>query len=61
MCNEGVLTRELLRGVQFELRDAKIIPDAAHRGAGQIIPAAKKAMKAACASAGPVLLEPILR
>jgi translation elongation factor EF-G len=46
--------------VQFEVRDAKIIPDAAHRGAGQIIPAAKKAMKAAVAAAGPCLLEPLL-
>ncbi len=60
VCNEGVLSREQLRGVQFEVRDAKIIPDAAHRGAGQIIPAAKKAMKAAVAAAGPALLEPLL-
>lgn len=31
-----------MRGVRFNLTDAKLIADAIHRGAGQMIPASRR-------------------
>ena len=59
VCTEGHLCRERLRGVRFEIRDAKVIPDPAHRGGNQVLPAAKRGMQAAAAAAGPALFEPM--
>jgi len=44
--------------VRFNLHDAKIHSDNAHRGPGQIIPAATQVFKAAMLAAKPVLVEP---
>lgn len=55
----GPLTGEKLRQVRFNITDAKIIPDAVHRGANQIVPMAQRALKGAMLSAKPRLQEPI--
>lgn len=56
---EGALCEETLRGVRFNLTDATIHSDPAHRGGGQIIPTTRRAMKAALLTAQPRLLEPV--
>jgi len=58
VCAEGILCGEPLRGVRFNLHDAKIHSDPAHRGPGQVIPAATQVFKAAMLAAKPVLVEP---
>ncbi|XP_062206727.1 elongation factor 2-like [Phragmites australis] len=56
---EGVLAEENMRGVCFELRDVVLHADAIHRGGGQIIPTARRAMYAAQLTAMPRLMEPV--
>jgi len=56
---EGVLCGEPLRGVRVNLMDAKVHSDPAHRGAGQFVPAMKKALRAGVLAATPTLLEPV--
>ena len=58
-CSQGVLCEETLRGVRFNLTDATIHADPAHRGGGQIIPTTRRAMRAAMLTAQPRLLEPV--
>jgi len=55
---EGILCGEPLRGVRFNLHDAKLHADVVHRGPGQIIPASKKVFWASFLAAKPVLVEP---
>ena len=55
----GALASEPLRGVRFEVHDAVVHGDSAHRGQGQIMPAAGRAFAAAMLCASPVLIEPI--
>jgi len=55
----GVLGDEPLRGVRVNLVAAKIHPDPAHHGAGQIVPATVRAMRAGLLAASPKLLEPL--
>lgn len=50
---------ENMRGVRWNLNDAKLIVDSIHRGGGQIIPAAKKALYGSYLSAAPRLQEPV--
>jgi len=57
--SEGALCEETLRGVRFNLTDATIHADPAHRGGGQIIPTTRRAMKGAMLRAKPCLLEPV--
>eukprot|EP01116_Phalansterium_solitarium_P006116 TRINITY_DN18420_c0_g1_i1.p1 TRINITY_DN18420_c0_g1~~TRINITY_DN18420_c0_g1_i1.p1 ORF type:complete len:859 (+),score=302.26 TRINITY_DN18420_c0_g1_i1:54-2579(+) len=57
--SEGVLTGESLRGVRFNIIDALVHPDAAHHGAGQIIPAARRVMAASQLTAQPRVMEPM--
>ncbi|KAJ5074290.1 eukaryotic translation elongation factor 2a tandem duplicate 1-related [Anaeramoeba ignava] len=59
VAQEGVLCEEPLRGVKFELNDAKLHSDSIHRGDGQIIPAAKNLLYGAELTAEPRLMEPI--
>lgn len=59
VCAAGPLAGEPLRGVRIEVRDAMAHNDAAHRGAGQVVPAASRAMKAAILSAAPRFVEPM--
>lgn len=55
----GILADELMRGVRYNLTDVKLHPDSIHRGAGQIIPAAKRTFFAAQLASGPRLMEPM--
>lgn len=56
---EAPLTDENMRGVRLNLVDVTLHADAIHRGAGQIVPAARKSMFAAHLSGKPRLQEPI--
>ncbi|KAG6550582.1 hypothetical protein Mapa_007835 [Marchantia paleacea] len=56
---EGVLGDENMRGIAFEVCDVVLHADAIHRGGGQIIPTARRAMYAAQLTAKPRLLEPV--
>ena len=55
---EGVLAEEPLRGVRLTLTNASLYSDTIHRGAGQIIPTARRVVNAATLLASPALLEP---
>lgn len=59
-CREGPLCEEAVRGVRFRLIDATIASDAVHRGAGQIIPTARRVCYSAMLTAAPRLMEPML-
>lgn len=56
---EGPLTEEFMRGIRFNINDVVLHADAIHRGAGQIMPTARKAMYAAELAGEPRLQEPI--
>jgi len=57
--SHGVLCGEELRGVRFDLTDAMVHQDAAHRGENQIDPATRRALLASLLTAHPRLLEPV--
>lgn len=56
---EGVLAEEPMRGVRFNLHDVLVHQDNAHRGSGQIIPAARRAIYGSQLSAKPAFMEPM--
>ena len=56
---EGVLCEETMRGVRFNVMDALIHSDSAHRGGGQISPAVRRALFASTLTAQPRLQEPV--
>jgi len=56
---ESVLCGEPLRGVRFNLVDALLHADTVHRGIGQIVPPARRALYAAVLSASPSMVEPV--
>jgi elongation factor 2 len=56
---EGVMCEEMMRGVRFNVIDVVLHADAIHRGAGQLIPTARKVMYAAMLLAEPRLMEPV--
>ncbi|KAM9831884.1 elongation factor 2 [Neosynchiropus ocellatus] len=56
---EGVLCEENMRGIRFEIHDVTLHTDAIHRGGGQIIPTARRALYACQLTAQPRLLEPV--
>ena len=56
---EGVLAGENLRSVRMNLVDAVMHSDAIHRGAGQIMPTARRAFFAAELAAKPRIQEPV--
>lgn len=58
VCRNGVLAGEELVGTCFKLRDATFHADAIHRGAGQLTPATRRGLYAACLYASPMLMEP---
>lgn len=58
VCGNGVLADEPLRGVSFDLLDALVHSDNAHRGPSQIIPTMKRVLYGAQLLAKPKLLEP---
>jgi len=56
---EGALCEEPMRGIRYNLYDVTMHADAIHRGAGQIMPTARRCMYACCLTATPVLMEPV--
>merc|ERR1711959_186545 len=56
---EGALAEEPMRGIRFNLYDVTMHADAIHRGAGQIMPTARRCMYASCLTAEPTLMEPV--
>jgi len=55
----GVFCDEAMRGCRFDLMDIVLHADAIHRGAGQMMPAVKKAIFGCQIQSGPTLLEPL--
>lgn len=55
----GVLCDEVMRGIRYNITDVKLHADAIHRGAGQIMPCAKKVFYACQIASSPKLLEPM--
>jgi len=55
---EGPMTEEPCRGVIIRLLDVTLHADAIHRGAGQIMPTARRVSFASMYTAGPNLMEP---
>jgi len=56
---EGPLCEEPMRGIRFNVKDVTLHTDAIHRGAGQIMPAARRVFFACELTAEPCLQEPI--
>jgi len=57
--NGGILADEVMRGIRYNIMDVKLHADAIHRGAGQIMPCAKKAFFGCQLASGPRMLEPM--
>lgn len=57
MC--GVFCEEIMRGVCFKIEDVVLHADAIHRGAGQIMPCARKVFYACQIKSKPALMEPL--
>lgn len=55
----GVFCDEVMRGICFKLDDVVLHADAIHRGAGQIMPCARKALFACQIKSKPALMEPM--
>merc|ERR1719319_373690 len=55
----GVLCDEVMRGIKFCITDVKLHADTIHRGAGQLMPCAKRVFCACQLSSSPKLLEPM--
>lgn len=56
---EGVLAGEALRGTRFNLTDATVHADPAHRKGAQVIPAARRFFQGLQLKSSPTLLEPM--
>merc|ERR1739848_558868 len=56
---EGAMAEEPMRGIRYNLYDVTMHADAIHRGAGQIMPTARRCMYACCLTAKPSLMEPV--
>ena len=55
----GVLAEEPIRGCRFNITDTLVHQDPAHRGGGQILPAARRLFLGLELSSAPTLLEPV--
>jgi len=55
----GCLADEQMRGVKINIDDVTLHADAIHRGAGQIMPCAKKVFYACQLASSPILFEPM--
>jgi elongation factor 2 len=53
------MAEEPMRGIRFDLFDVTMHADAIHRGAGQIMPTARRCMYACMLTATPQLMEPV--
>ncbi|KAJ2550936.1 translation elongation factor 2 [Coemansia sp. RSA 1933] len=57
--SNGPCANERLRGCRFNIMDVALHADSIHRGAGQIMPAMRRAVYAATLAAKPTLQEPV--
>jgi len=55
----GVLADEVLRGIRFNIVDVTLHADTIHRGAGQIMPAARRVFYACQIASSPQMMEPM--
>lgn len=55
----GVLCDEMWRGIRINIDDVTLHADAIHRGAGQIMPCAKKVLFACQLASSPIIYEPM--
>jgi len=55
----GIICDEAWRGIRMNIDDVTLHADAIHRGAGQIMPAAKKVFYASQIASDPILYEPM--
>jgi len=55
----GPLCDEPMRGIRFNIKDVTLHTDSIHRGAGQIMPAARRVIFASELTAKPTLQEPV--
>lgn len=58
---EGVLCDENMRGCRYDIHDVTLHADAIHRGAGQVMPTARRVLFACQLTSEPRLLEPIFQ
>lgn len=58
-CLAGPLCEEPIRGVRFNLKDVVLHADAVHRGAGQLLPTARRVLYASMLTGQPRLMEPV--
>lgn len=58
-CFQGVLCEENMRAIRFDIHDVTLHTDAIHRGGGQIIPTARRALYACELTAEPRIMEPV--
>ena len=61
VCNNGVVAGEPLRGLRFDVFDAKIHSDPVHRRADSIVPMTRKVLSGAVLTHAPRLVEPVFR
>jgi len=59
VAQSGALVHAPMRGVRFDLVDAKFHPDSVHRRPNAVVPAASRAMQAAFLMGNPCLVEPM--
>ena len=57
----GVIVHAPMRGVRFDLVDAKFHPDSVHRRPNSVVPTASRAMQGAFLMAEPCLVEPMYK
>lgn len=60
LCAKGPLANEQLRGVRFDLVDAKVHGEGAQKGFNEMMPAARRAMEAAMLGACPTIQEQLM-
>jgi U5 small nuclear ribonucleoprotein component len=58
-CREGPLCDEPIRNAKFKILDATIASEPIHRGGGQVIPTARRAVYSAFLMATPRIMEPM--
>jgi len=57
--SEGPICHEMMRGCRFNIDDVTLHADTIHRGAGQIMPPARRVLYACILASSPRLLEPL--
>jgi len=55
----GIVAEEMMRGIRFNIVDVTLHADTIHRGAGQIMPAARRVFYACQIAAQPRMMEPM--